>query len=457
MRLTPRRVLVGLLSLSLAVGSLAVLASSAQADPPTPPSHLVIAAVWGANADTAQWTNDWVELYNPTGQDIVLGSYDGTTLTSNYYQCYRSLTATPQKCSTTVGLFGTVEAHHYFLIWDANAHSPADHGTFPAGITPDFDASVKTAANGNQQGSNMGGCNTGGQLLLLSSTTAGAPTFKGDLSSPTAKADGVVDGVGWDNANVNPPDSAETNGATPITGVPAGTNNACVIARTFTNGVPVDTDTNRTDFTPVSPATFTLHSQISDQVAVAPVSDAAISVGAAMTPIQVQGSKGIGALTYAATGLPDGVTIDPGTGIISGTPSAGDALQGYPVTVTVTDSTPTEAETATTSFTLTLSNQLVVQRHPERVGSTRMRRSRPSRYRPRAGRPAIATRPPACPPACPSTRAAATSPAPPPTRSASTACSSASPTVQAARRPLTSHSPSSLGRPAPPVATRSPA
>ena len=361
MRFNARRVLVGLLCVGLGMGSLAVLSSDAQADSaPTAPNHLVIAAVWGANGDTAQWTNDWVELYNPTDQDIVLGTYDGTTLTSNYYQCYRSLTATPQKCSTTVGLFGTVEAHHYFLIWDANAHSPADHGTYPPGITPDLDASVKTASNGNQQGSNMGGCNTGGQLLLLSSTTAGAPTFKGDLSSATAKADGVVDGVGWDNANVNPPDSAETDGATPITGVPAGTTNACVIARTFTDGVPIDTDTNRTDFTPVSPATFTLHSQISDQVAVAPVSDAAISVGTAMTPIQVQGSKGTGALTYSASGLPGGVTIDPGTGIISGTPSSGDALQAYPVTVTVTDSTPTEPETATSSFTLTLSNKLAV-------------------------------------------------------------------------------------------------
>lgn len=360
-----RRTLAVLLCALLGAGVLGAVAPSAQAAgqaaDPVAPDHLVIAAVYGANSDTGQWTNDWVELYNPTDHDIVLGTVTGGTATSNYYQCYRAHDAATQKCSTTVALSGTVKAHHYFLVWNANAHSPADHGTFPAGITPDLDASVKTAANGNQLGSNMGGCNTGGQVLLVSSTTAGAPAFKGDLSSPAAKAAGIVDGVGWTNANTSQPDAAETNGAATLTGTATGTVNACVVARTFTGGIPVDTDVNRTDFAPVAPADLTLHSQLGDHVAVAPVGDVEVSRNEAMAPIQVRGTRGTGALTYAATGLPDGVAIDPSTGTISGTPAAGAALKGYPVTVTVTDSSPTGAETATTSFVLIVSSVLRVE------------------------------------------------------------------------------------------------
>lgn len=355
-----RRALAVVLSAVLAVCVLGLVAPSAQAADPVGPDHLVISAVFGANSDTGQWTNDWVQLYNPTDHDIVLGTVTGSTATSSYYQCYRAHDAATQKCSTTVALTGTVKAHHYFLVWNANARSPADHGTLPAGATPDLDVSVRTAANGNQLGSNMGGCNTGGQVLLLSSATSGAPALKGDLSSAAAKSAGVVDAVGWTNANTVQPDAAETNGSATIAGAPTGTVNACVIARTFTGGAPVDTDVNRTDFTAVAPAAFTLHSQLGDHVAVAPMSDVEVSRNEPMTPIQVKGTRGTGALTYAATGLPDGVTIDPGTGTISGTPAASVALKPYPVTVTVTDSSPTGAETATTSFVVTVSSVLRV-------------------------------------------------------------------------------------------------
>lgn len=345
--------------------TLAALVSVAPAEAAAAsPDHLVIAAVWGANSDTAQWTNDWVELYNPTDADIALGTVSGGAVTSSGFSlCYRGVTTAPQKCATTVKLSGTVKAHHYFFVWYANAHTPADDGTYPTGFTPDLDVAVKTAANGQQQGSNMGGCNTGGQVLLLdpnASGASGAATFTGDLSSPAAKDAGVVDGVGWTNAGTTQPNAAESNGATPVTGLNAGTTNACVIARNFTDGVPVDTDTNRTDFSVASPATYAIHSQISDHVAVAAVADTEISRGEAMAPIQVKGSKGTGALSYAADGLPEGVAIDPSTGVISGTPAATDDLVAYPVTITVSDSSPTAVETATTAFVLTLSSTLRV-------------------------------------------------------------------------------------------------
>jgi hypothetical protein len=356
-----RRPLSVLLAALLGVAALSIVApGGASAQTPVAPDHLVIAAVWGANSDSAQWTNDWIELYNPTDQDISLGTVAGGALTSNNFAlCYRGLATSPQKCSSTVKLSGTVKAHHYFFVWYANAHTPADDGTYPNGFTPDLDAAVKTAANGQQQGSNMGGCNTGGQVLLLNPDATGAAsaaTYVGDLSSADAKADGVVDGVGWYNGGATQPNAAETNGATPVTGFNAGTTNACVISRNFTDGVPVDTDVNKADFSIASPTTFAIHSQVSDHVAVASISDTVISIDEAMAPIAVKGTKGTGALTYVATGLPDGVSIDPSTGVIGGTPEATDDLKAYPVTVTVTDSSPTAAESASTGFDLTVSN-----------------------------------------------------------------------------------------------------
>jgi hypothetical protein len=401
-----RRVAAVLAAAATAAGMVATVGTpGAHAEGPTAPDHLVIAAVWGANSDTARWTNDWIELFNPTDHDIALGTVSGGAVTSSDYSlCYRGVTTSPQKCSTTVKLSGTVRPHHYFFVWYANAHSPADVGTYPSGLTPDLDVSVKTAANGQQQGSNMGGCTTGGQVLLLSSSAssaANAPTLTGDLSSADAKTDGVVDAVGWTHyqtdadakyptsgyaAGYTQPNAAEANGNAVVTGLNAGTTNGCVIARSFTDGVPVDTDTNRTDFSSVVPADFTVHSQLSDHVAVAAVSDTEISRNQPMTPIQLQASKGVGALSYAADGLPDGVSIDPGTGIISGTPAATDDLKDYPVTVTVSDSTPGSPDTVTTSFTLTVSNTLRVVA-PDTVSVRKGAAMEPVRVNARGGTP----------------------------------------------------------------------
>ncbi|KAK1186271.1 M4 family metallopeptidase [Streptomyces sp. NBS 14/10] len=70
--------------------------------------------------------------------------------------------------------------------------------------------------------------------------------------------------------------------------------------------------------------------------------DQAVSLQIAAT------SSNPGALTYAATGLPAGLSIDSSTGLISGTPTT---LGSGTVTVTVTDST---GKSATLSFTWTV-------------------------------------------------------------------------------------------------------
>jgi hypothetical protein len=359
-----RRAFAVLLSTVLGVCALGIVAPSAQAADPAAPDHLVIAAVFGS--DGGAYNSDWVELYNPTDTDISLGTISGSTVTPSYYQCYRALAGT--SCSS-MKLYGTVLAHHYFLIWDGhNAAAGTDRGTPPVGITPDLnfaldagDTAGSSTDPSGQSSNGFGGYSSGGQILLLNATSGGVYTGSGDLSSAAAESAGVVDAVGWTkyaSSAYTQPGSAEAGGASTVTGASAGPSNLYVSARTFVDGIPQDTDKNTQDFTAVTTADSTLHSQASSRVAVAPVSDAEVSRNEPMAPIQVEGSNGVGTLTYAADGLPDGVTIDPSSGIISGTPAASIDLKGYAVTVTVSDQTPSQTDTATTSFTLTVSSAL---------------------------------------------------------------------------------------------------
>ena len=78
--------------------------------------------------------------------------------------------------------------------------------------------------------------------------------------------------------------------------------------------------------------------------------------GSPITPVQVVASDSspTATLAYGATGLPTGLSIDPASGLISGTPTTSGA---FPVTVTVSDG----AGSATpTSFTWTLTNPIIV-------------------------------------------------------------------------------------------------
>ncbi len=111
-----------------------------------PPGHLVISEVNGDQSGT--YRTNWVELYNPTDSAISLGSIDGSTVTPNDYLCYASTNGA--SCNMDLALYGTVLAHHHFLIeiYDAGSARPA----LPEGVAPDLDFSTAAANASGQTG-----------------------------------------------------------------------------------------------------------------------------------------------------------------------------------------------------------------------------------------------------------------------------------------------------------------
>ncbi len=74
------------------------------------------------------------------------------------------------------------------------------------------------------------------------------------------------------------------------------------------------------------------------------------TVGSAIEPLSFTPSGLRGTVTYTSDNLPDGLSLDPSTGIISGTPTAAQGSLSYTVTATGSDS-----GVATTTVTITIS------------------------------------------------------------------------------------------------------
>ncbi|MCU1503809.1 MAG: hypothetical protein JWM12_3163, partial [Ilumatobacteraceae bacterium] len=130
-------------------------------------------------------------------------------------------------------------------------------------------------------------------------------------------------------------------------------------------GVTIAASTGVISGTPTASGTFTAVLKVTDAVAgtgtktytvtvnaapsvTAPAALPAGQINVAYVAPTVTGSGGTTPYTWSATAAPTGVTIDPSTGVISGTPTASGA---FTVVVRVTDAV---AATATRSYTLTV-------------------------------------------------------------------------------------------------------
>ncbi len=146
---------------------LAAAASPAVAAPDA--SDVVISEVYGGGGSTASaWNRDYVELYNPTDEDIDLS---GTSVQ------YRSSGGTSNPSGVTV-LSGSVPAQGYFLVGEATGSTGA------AVPTPAVSGSIAMSG-------------TAGTIFLADQTTALTAPPTGSVAGHP----GVLDAVGYGGTN----------------------------------------------------------------------------------------------------------------------------------------------------------------------------------------------------------------------------------------------------------------
>ena len=207
-RASRRLSILALVSTGLTAVGLPVLATDAGANPDG--TGLVINEVYGGGGNSGgAFRNDFVELYNPSNEPIIL---------SEMSLQYRSAGGTGAPASSNVlPLTGTVPAKGTFLVQLAVGNDK----TQPALPTPDATGTIALSGSG-------------GQIFLAQGT---APLDPG-TGSVAGKA-GIVDFVGWGSTT-----------ATFETATAPGTSNSTSVAR---KTVGADTDVNRDDFATGAP------------------------------------------------------------------------------------------------------------------------------------------------------------------------------------------------------------
>lgn len=319
-----KQFLFGSLGAALAVSGLSALqATPAQAAS----TGLVINEVYGGGGNNgAVYTNDYIELFNPTDTPI---SLDGKSLQ------YRAASATVAAPGSS-GVFAfpagqVVPAHGYYLVQAAAGNT----AVAPLPMAPD---AVVPGTNLNLSG-------TGGQIYLASVATALPPVT--NAAAPWTFATEVIDFLGWGGSTV----TYEGTDKAPATA------NATSSSRSAAH---TDTDNNAVDFTTGAPSpqnSSVIESGEPTPLAVTNPGDKTFTQNQAIAPLQLQASGGTGPYEWAVTTgtLPNGLTLSPG-GLLEGTP---DTVTGSPVPITVTV-TDAEDETATASFTIAVQAPLAV-------------------------------------------------------------------------------------------------
>ncbi|HEY0642759.1 MAG TPA: ExeM/NucH family extracellular endonuclease, partial [Nocardioides sp.] len=267
-------------------------------------SGLVISEVYGGGSATVGYANDYIELYNAGTVPVDV---------SGWSVQYKSAAGTGAFAVTP--LSGTIPAGKRFLVQEGN---------FTTGTqlpTPDVTGNISMAA--------------GAGVVALVSNTTSYPTFGTttpvDLAGVTAN--GLVDIVGYGTT------------ATTYEGARTGVTLSSTLSAQRSGA---DTDHNANDFNEAAPAP-----QNCDCAPVIPLGasdpgDKVAYVNKSLTSFTLEATGGKAPYTWAATGLPAGVTVGT-NGLVSGTPTQ---TGTYTVTATATDAA---SATASAEFVMTVS------------------------------------------------------------------------------------------------------
>lgn len=178
-----------------------------------------------------------------------------------------------------------------------------------------------------------------GTGLTVGTTTLPGGTVGISYSAPLT-ATGGTQPYTWSASGL--PVGLSVNGQN-ITGTPTAAGSSTVTLSVTDSSTPALTATGSATIAIVAPAA------VSITTASLPAATAGAAYSASLTV-----TGGIGPFTWSASGLPAGLAINPSTGAISGTPSAGGTAN---VSVTVNDSS-SPALTTTKTFSLTVNGAL---------------------------------------------------------------------------------------------------
>lgn len=250
----------------------------------------------------------------------------------------------------------------------ADRRVPEDEPIVPIAVTVD-DPSATTTLTGLPDGLSYD---------PATSTISGTPTTLGeyvvtvtstDAAGNTSKQDFTITVLDTTAPTVQPIADVSVPSGTPITPITAVSNdpNVSWVTSAPPAGITFDPATGTYSGTPTVPGnypmqllatdpagnttlvTFTINVFDSTPPVIEPITDQNVNAGSAIAPIQVVASDPDSTtLETTVTGLPDGVTYNPVTGIIAGSPTIPGS---YPVSVSVRDAA---GNTVVETFTITV-------------------------------------------------------------------------------------------------------